>query len=181
MKLSRTKLKDLLLIHPESCEKNGDEVINTFNLRTFRQAINMNINFVQDNQSLSKKGVLRGLHYQTNNTQGKLVRVIRGEVYDVAVDMRVSSETYGRWEGFILSSQNRMELWIPPGFAHGFIVLSEEAEFLYKTTDYWDSESEQCILWSDQYLKIIWPTLEMEPIVSSKDLQGLDWASAPKL
>jgi len=181
MKLKKTKLKDVLLIHPESHMENGYEVFETFNLKEFSRALNLNINFVQDNHSLSKKGVLRGLHYQTNNTQGKLVRVIRGEIFDVVVDLRISSATYGQWEGHILSSQNRVELWIPPGFAHGFVVLSSEAEFLYKTTDYWDPESEQCILWSDAYLKIIWPKLEVEPIVSSKDLRGLDWANAPKL
>jgi len=142
--------------------------------------VDENALFVQDNHSLSKRGVLRGLHYQVNNAQGKLIRVLRGEVFDVVVDLRISSPTYGKWEGHNLSGENGAELWIPKGFAHGFLVLSEEAEFFYKTTNYWDAKSEQCILWNDSSLNISWPNLNIGPIVSLKDSQGLSWEEASK-
>ncbi len=133
--------------------------------------------FVQDNHSGSQKGVLRGLHYQIRQPQGKLVRVIAGEVFDVAVDLRKSSPTFGRWVGEVLSAKNKRIVWIPPGFAHGFLVLSETAEFLYKTTDYWAPEHERCIIWNDPDIGIEWP-LQSEPILSQKDRQGVRFRDA---
>jgi dTDP-4-dehydrorhamnose 3,5-epimerase len=131
--------------------------------------------FVQDNHSRSARGVLRGLHYQTQHTQGKLVRVISGSVYDVAVDLRKSSPTFGKWVGMELSAENKRMAWIPPGFAHGFVVTSDNAEFLYKTTDYWAPEFERSLLWNDPQLGIIWP-LTGEPTIAAKDAAGLPFA-----
>ena len=180
MKITQTQLVDVFLIHPEISQENGFDVIESFNLDVFHNLIDSTATFVQDNHSMSKKGVLRGLHYQVEKTQGKLVQVLKGEVFDVVVDLRISSPTYGKWEGHNLSRKNGLQLWIPKGFAHGFFVLSEEAEFLYKTTDYWDSKSERCILWNDPTLGIAWPEMNFDPIVSLKDLKGLSWQSAPK-
>jgi dTDP-4-dehydrorhamnose 3,5-epimerase len=134
--------------------------------------------FVQDNHSLSARGVLRGLHYQLPRPQGKLVRVVRGEVFDVAVDLRRGSPTFGRWAGELLSADNRRQLWIPEGLAHGFYVLSAEAEFLYKATDYWYPEGERCIRWDDPDLAIAWPTAGAAPLVSAKDAAGKRLAEA---
>ena len=130
------------------------------------------LNFVQDNHSKSARNVLRGLHYQIQQPQGKLVRVVAGEVFDVAVDLRRGSKTFGCWAGEILSADNNRQLWIPPGMAHGFVVLSETAEFLYKTTDYWAPEFERCIAWDDPTLAITWPALNGEPLLSPKDAKG---------
>ena len=137
---------------------------------------------MQDNHSLSKKGILRGLHYQTNHVQGKLVRVTSGSVFDVAVDLRKNSSTYGKWFGQELSSDNYLQMWIPPGFAHGFLVLSESAEFLYKTTDYYDPSSEISLLWSDPKLQIEWPLNKIDghPTLNSKDSAALSWTEIPK-
>jgi len=143
----------------------------SFNAREFAQQVQDGVTFVQDNHSRSAKGVLRGLHYQIAHAQGKLVRVTEGEVFDVAVDLRRSSPTFGKWEGITLSAENHRQLWIPPGFAHGFVVLSESAQFLYKTTDYWYPEFERCLLWNDPSVGIEWP-IEFEPILAAKDAAG---------
>jgi dTDP-4-dehydrorhamnose 3,5-epimerase len=153
----------------------GDErgfFYESFNQRNFEEAIGRPVNFVQDNHSLSSKNVLRGLHYQIKQPQGKLVRVVKGEVFDVAVDVRKNSPTFKRWVGVHLSAENKKQLWVPEGFAHGFIVLSETAEFLYKTTDYYAPAYERCILWNDPDLAIEWPST-CEPVLSAKDAQGL--------
>lgn len=143
----------------------------SFNAREFAQQVQDGVMFVQDNHSRSARGVLRGLHYQIQHAQGKLVRVMEGEVFDVAVDLRRSSPTFGKWEGVVLSSENHRQLWIPPGFAHGFVVLSESAQFLYKTTDYWYPEFERCLFWNDPQIGIEWP-IEFEPMLAAKDAAG---------
>jgi dTDP-4-dehydrorhamnose 3,5-epimerase len=135
------------------------------------------INFVQDNHSYSAKNVLRGLHYQIRKSQGKLIRVVRGEIFDVAVDIRKTSSTFGHWVSEFLSAENKKQLWIPEGFAHGFVVLSEGAEVLYKTTDYWASEHERCIVWNDPDIGITWP-VQSQPMLSKKDVEGLPLESA---
>ncbi len=178
--LTPTAIPDVLLIEPKVFGDDRGWFFESFNEKDFIAAAGQKVNFLQDNHSYSKKGVLRGLHYQTEKVQGKLVRVSQGIVFDVAVDLRQSSDTFGKWVGIELSAENGKQLWIPAGFAHGFLVLSETAEFLYKTTDYWDVGSEKCIVWNDSYLNIQWPDIGMEPIVNSKDAAGLVWADAPK-
>lgn len=175
-----TAISDVLIIEPKVFGDERGWFFESFNEKEFSKAIGRPVDFVQDNHSLSKKGSLRGLHYQMQQTQGKLVRVARGLVFDVAVDLRQSSATFGRWVGVELSAENKKQLWIPEGFAHGFLVLSDEAEFLYKTTDYWHAASEQCIAWNDQSLNIQWPIDDLQPILSDKDSQGLCWDVAPK-
>lgn len=150
----------------------------SFNARNFEAATGTRLNFVQDNHSRSARGVLRGLHYQIRQPQGKLVRVTTGEVFDVAVDLRKSSPTFGKWYGHRLSAENKFQLWIPAGFAHGFVVLSDSADFLYKTTDYWAPEFERCIAWNDPDLAIDWPLAGMTPLVSAKDAQGVAFRNA---
>jgi len=150
----------------------------SFNARKFEDATGFHGDFVQDNHSRSGRGVLRGLHYQIRQPQGKLVRVVEGEVFDVAVDIRKSSPTFGQWYGHRLSADNKLQLWIPPGFAHGFVVLSDRADFLYKTTDYWAPEFERCIAWNDSDLAIEWPLGGITPLVSAKDAQGTAFANA---
>ena len=149
----------------------------SFNQKRFAELTGLNPNFVQDNHSKSAKGVLRGLHYQIQQTQGKLVRVTAGEVFDVTVDLRKSSPTFGKWVGVTLSAENKRQLWVPEGFAHGFVVISDTAEFLYKTTDYWASEFERSILWNDPAIGIEWP-LDGEPLLSGKDKVGALLADA---
>jgi dTDP-4-dehydrorhamnose 3,5-epimerase len=149
----------------------------SFNEEDFSAAVGNSVKFVQDNHSFSKKGVLRGLHYQMEQPQGKLVRVCHGAIFNVAVDLRQSSITFGKWVGVELSAGNKRQLWIPRGFAHGFLVLSESAEFLYKTTDYWHAASEKCIVWNDLGLNIQWPDIEMEPILNAKDTNGTSFKS----
>lgn len=149
----------------------------SFNARVFAQQTGTRADFVQDNHSRSARGVLRGLHYQIRQPQGKLVRVIAGEVFDVAVDMRRRSPTFGRWSGLHLSADNKLQLWVPPGYAHGFLVLSETAEVLYKTTDYWAPVHERCIRWDDPSLAINWP-LQGAPLLSAKDAQGSMFGTA---
>lgn len=145
----------------------------SFNARVFNEVTGLQPDFVQDNHSRSVKGVLRGLHYQLSpRAQGKLVRVVQGEVFDVAVDIRRSSPTFGKWVGAVLSAENKQQLWIPTGFAHGFITLSETAEFVYKTTDFYSAKSERCIAWNDPQIAIEWP-FEGEPLLSAKDQQGV--------
>jgi dTDP-4-dehydrorhamnose 3,5-epimerase len=180
IKVTPTAIPDVLIIEPRVFSDDRGWFFESFNEKEFLTQIGQNFSFVQDNHSLSKRGVLRGLHYQTEQTQGKLVRVIRGAVFDVAVDLRQSSAHYGQWIGVELSAANQKQAWIPPGFAHGFLVLSEEAEFLYKTTDYWHPLSESCIRWSDESLNIRWPDIGVEPILNVKDAAGLAWADAPK-
>ncbi len=175
-----TTIPDMLIIEPKVFGDDRGWFFESFNEKDFSAAVGQSVKFVQDNHSSSKKGVLRGLHYQIEQTQGKLVRVCHGAVFDVAVDLRQSSRTFGKWAGVELSAKNKKQLWIPPGFAHGFLVLSETAEFLYKTTDYWHAASEKCIVWNDPDLNIQWPDIGMDPILNSKDVAGLVWSDAPK-
>ncbi len=177
---SPTAIPDVLVIEPKVFGDDRGWFYESFNENDFSNTVGKKVTFVQDNHSLSKKGVLRGLHYQMEQTQGKIVRVARGAVFDVAVDLRQASNTYGQWVGAELSAENKKQFWIPPGFAHGFLVLSDEAEFLYKTTDYWHAASEQCLMWNDPMLNIQWPNIGLDPILNMRDLQGLSWAEAPK-
>lgn len=180
IQVTPTKIPDVLIIEPKVFGDDRGFFFESFNQREFNQALGQEITFVQDNHSKSKKGVLRGLHYQLQHTQGKLVRVTRGAVFDVAVDLRRSSNTYGKWVGVELSAENKRQLWIPKGFAHGFLVISDEAEFLYKTTDYYHPEFEQSLLWSDKTLSIDWPKLDINFSLAKKDEMGLDWSSSAK-
>ena len=172
MKITRTTIADVLVIEPRVFGDARGFFYESFNQRAFNQATGLSLNFVQDNHSRSAKGVLRGLHYQIQQPQGKLVRVVRGAVFDVAVDIRKSSPTFGKWVGMELSEDNHKQLWIPAGFAHGFLVTSDAAEFLYKTTDYYAPEHERCLAWNDQDIAIDWP-LTTQPSLSAKDQQGL--------
>lgn len=178
MKVTRTAVPDVMLIEPRVFGDARGFFFESFNQRAFVQATGVEAQFVQDNHSKSAHGVLRGLHYQIQQPQGKLVRVVSGEVFDVAVDLRRSSHTFGQWVGAILSEQNKAQFWVPAGFAHGFVVLSETAEFLYKTTDYYAPEHEQCIAWNDPFLNITWPDLGEAPRLSAKDAAGALWANA---
>ena len=163
-----TAIPEVLVLEPKVFGDARGFFFESFNARDFAQATGLNVEFVQDNHSKSARGVLRGLHYQIQHAQGKLVRVVQGEVFDVAVDLRRASPTFGRWVGERLSADNKKQLWVPPGFAHGFVVLSESAEFLYKTTDYWYPEHERSLLWSDPAIGIDWP-LEGQPLLAAKD------------
>jgi dTDP-4-dehydrorhamnose 3,5-epimerase len=166
-----THLPDVLIIEPKVFGDDRGFFYESFNARAFAEATGCMVQFVQDNHSRSAKGVLRGLHYQIEQSQGKLVRVTAGEVLDVAVDIRRSSPTFGQWASVRLSGQNHRQLWIPPGFAHGFVVLSESADFLYKTTDYYAPSAERCIRWDDPELAIDWE-LQGAPVLSAKDQAG---------
>ena len=170
MKIIQTKLKDCYLIKPDVYEDDRGFFLETYNKKKYKKIHNFPENFVQDNHSRSKKGILRGLHFQKNNPQGKLVRVVCGEVFDVAVDIRKDSETYGLWHGEYLSEKNMNQLWIPPGFAHGFLVLSNHADFEYKCSSFYNPTDEECIIWNDPVLNINWPI--QNPILSAKDLKG---------
>ena len=176
MKATRLAIPEVVLIEPKVFGDARGFFFESFNQKAFNEATGTNHQFVQDNHSRSAKGVLRGLHYQIQQPQGKLVRVVRGAVFDVAVDIRKSSPTFGRWVGVELSEDNQHQLWVPPGFAHGFLVLSDMADFLYKTTDYYAPQYERSILWNDSDLNIDWPI--GEPILSNKDRQGLKFNSA---
>ena len=176
MKATRLAISEVVLIEPKVFGDARGFFFESFNQKAFNEATGTNHQFVQDNHSRSAKGVLRGLHYQIQQPQGKLVRVVRGAVFDVAVDIRKSSPTFGRWVGAELSEDNQHQLWVPPGFAHGFLVLSDLADFLYKTTDYYAPQYERSILWNDSDLNIDWPI--GEPILSNKDRQGLKFNSA---
>ena len=176
MKATRLAIPEVVLIEPKVFGDARGFFFESFNQKAFNEATGTNHQFVQDNHSRSAKGVLRGLHYQIQQPQGKLVRVVRGAVLDVAVDIRKSSPTFGRWVGAELSEDNQHQLWVPPGFAHGFLVLSDLADFLYKTTDYYAPQYERSILWNDSDLNIDWPI--GEPILSNKDRQGLKFNSA---
>lgn len=178
MKVTPTAIPDVLLIEPKVFGDERGFFFESFNQKVFQQAAALEPTFVQDNHSRSVKNVLRGLHYQlAPKAQGKLVRVVEGEVFDVAVDLRKSSKTFGQWVGQILSAENKLQLWIPPGFAHGFAVLSESAEFLYKTTDYYAPELERCIAWNDPTIGIRWPE-GLQPQLSAKDQLGVPFAQA---
>ncbi|HRN81278.1 MAG TPA: dTDP-4-dehydrorhamnose 3,5-epimerase [Nitrosomonas europaea] len=171
MKVTPFAIPEVVLIEPKVFGDERGFFFESFNQARFEETVGREINFVQDNHSRSVKNVLRGLHYQIQQPQGKLVRVVQGEVFDVAVDLRKSSPTFGRWVGQVLSAENKHQLWIPEGFAHGFVVLSDTAEFLYKTTDYYAPAHERCLLWNDPVLNIQWP-LGIAPVLSAKDTQG---------
>ena len=171
MKVTLTAIPEVLIIEPKVFGDQRGFFYESFNQQAFNAATGLNISFVQDNHSRSGRGVLRGLHYQVQQPQGKLVRVVRGVVFDVAVDIRKESPTFGKWVGVELSEDNCKQLWIPPGLAHGFVVLSDTADFLYKTTDYYAPQLEKCIAWNDPEVDIQWP-LTSEPSLSTKDQQG---------
>lgn len=172
MKATVTALPEVLILEPKVFGDTRGFFYESFNARSFRDATGLDVNFVQDNHSRSSKGVLRGLHYQLQQAQGKLVRVIKGAVFDVAVDLRKSSPNFGRWVGVELTEENHRQLWVPPGFGHGFLVTSESADFLYKTTDYYAPEHERCVAWNDPAIGIQWP-LEGAPMLSAKDQAGV--------
>lgn len=172
MKATALKIPDVVLFEPRVFGDARGFFYESYNRQSFQTATGLDLDFVQDNHSRSVRGVLRGLHYQIQQAQGKLVRVTEGRVYDVAVDIRKSSPTFGHWVGVELSAENKHELWVPAGFAHGFVVLSETAEFLYKTTDYYAPEHERCIAWDDPQLAITWP-IDTAPQLSAKDSEGL--------
>ena len=178
MKVTRLAIPDVVLIEPKVFGDARGFFFESFNQKAFNDATGTNHQFVQDNHSRSSKGVLRGLHYQIQQPQGKLVRVVRGAVFDVAVDIRKSSPTFGQWVAEELSEDNHRQLWVPPGFAHGFVVLSDIAEFLYKTTDYYAPQFERCIAWNDPDLAIDWPNMGMAPLLSAKDGAGRKLSNA---
>ena len=174
MKATPTALPGVLLLEPRVFGDDRGFFMESWNARTFGEATGLDVAFVQDNHSYSTRNVLRGIHYQVVRPQGKLVRVVTGSVFDVAVDLRRSSPTFGCWVGYELSAQNKLQMWIPPGFGHGFVVLSESADFLYKTTDYWIGQHDRTVRWNDPAIGIEWP-LQGEPILAAKD------AAAPLL
>lgn len=178
MKVTPTKLAGVLIIEPRVFGDERGFFFESFNQRAFDEAVGAHVDFVQDNHSKSSRNVLRGLHYQLPpKAQGKLVRVVQGEVFDVAVDLRKDSATFGQWVGEILSAENKKQLWIPAGFAHGFLTLSDTAEFLYKTTDYYSPEHERCIRWDDAELAIQWPLIDAPPVLSGKDVAGAPFSA----
>lgn len=177
MKVTRLTIPEVVLIEPKVFGDARGFFFESFNQKAFDEATGTRHSFVQDNHSRSSRGVLRGLHYQIRQPQGKLVRVARGAVWDVAVDIRRSSPTFGQWVGAELNEDNQRQLWVPPGFAHGFAVLSDSADFMYKTTDYYAPEHERCIAWDDETLAIAWP-LEEQPSLSIKDAQGSAFTAA---
>ncbi|MDR1076312.1 MAG: dTDP-4-dehydrorhamnose 3,5-epimerase [Xanthomonadaceae bacterium] len=174
------KIPDVILLEPKVFEDERGFFMESFNRYEFGEIVGRDVDFVQDNHSRSTKGVLRGLHYQIRQPQGKLVRVVKGMVFDVAVDLRRSSASFGQWVGALLTEENKRQLWVPEGFAHGFLVLSETADFLYKTTDYYASQHERCLSWNDPTIAIDWPLAllgKMAPRLSAKDGQGLPFQS----
>jgi dTDP-4-dehydrorhamnose 3,5-epimerase len=177
MKAMRTDIPDVIVLEPKVFADARGHFVETYNRRKFREATGLNLEFVQDNQSFSKRDVLRGLHYQIRQAQGKLVRVIVGEVYDVVVDIRRRSPTFGKWTAVTLSAARNNLLWVPAGFAHGFLVVSETAVVQYKVTDYWAPDHERCIVWNDKQLAITWP-LRGEPVLNEKDARGSPLAAA---
>ena len=174
-----TAIPEVLILEPKVFGDARGFFFESFNARDFAQATGLEVAFVQDNHSKSAHGVLRGLHYQIQHPQGKLVRVVQGEVFDVAVDLRQRSATFGQWVGMRLDAQKHQQLWVPPGFAHGFVVLSESAEFLYKTTDYWYPAHERSLRWDDPQVGIAWP-LSGQPLLAAKDAAARGWAEAEK-
>jgi len=177
MRSTPTAIPDVLTLEPKVFGDDRGFFYESYNQQAFQAATGLNVTFVQDNHSKSARNVLRGLHYQVEQPQGKLVRVVQGEVFDVAVDIRKGSKTFGLWVGQILSAENKKQLWVPPGLAHGFVVLSETAEFLYKTTDYYAPAHERCIAWNDPDLAIDWQ-MQGEPLLSAKDAAGLAFRDA---
>lgn len=181
MKVTPTDIPDVLVIEPKVFGDARGFFFESFNRRTFRELTGADLDFVQDNHSRSAQGVLRGLHYQIQHPQGKLLRVVRGAVFDVAVDVRRSSATFGRWVGVELSEDNQRQLWVPQGFAHGFLVLSASADLLYKTTDYYAPQHERCIAWNDPQVGVAWPLEQAgggQPLLSAKDQAGVALAAA---
>ena len=183
MKVIETKIPDVKIIEPSVFGDERGFFMETWNQKEFEARVTgKKTIFVQDNHSKSKKGILRGLHYQTENTQGKLVRVVSGEVFDVAVDIRKNSPTFGQWIGEYLSAENKRQLWVPEGFAHGFYVTSEEAEFVYKCTDYYNVGSEKTLSWCDKDIGVVWPlNNNLEPMLSQKDILGMSFSDIPLL
>ena len=177
MKASPTVLPEVLIVEPKVFGDSRGFFFESFNQRVFNEATGLDAKFVQDNHSRSAKGVLRGLHYQVQQPQGKLVRVVRGSVFDVVVDIRKSSPNFGRWVGVELTEENHRQLWVPPGFAHGFLVTSGTADFLYKTTDYYAPEFERCVAWNDPAIGVEWPLGGMAPQLSAKDVRGFSLTS----
>lgn len=178
MKAVQTAIADVVVLEPKVFGDSRGFFFESFNGTAFEAAVGSSATFVQDNHSRSVQGVLRGLHYQIQNPQGKLVRVVRGAVFDVAVDLRRSSATFGQWVGVELTEENQKQLWVPEGFAHGFVVLSESADFLYKTTDYYAPQFERCIAWNDPDLGIAWPALDVPFQLSAKDAAGVPFKAA---
>ena len=181
MKITPCAITDVLLLEPKVLGDDRGFFFESFNQRAFHAATGLDLQFVQDNHSRSVRNVLRGLHYQVLQPQGKLVRVVAGEVFDVAVDIRPGSPTFGRWAGAVLSGSNKHQLWVPPGLAHGFLVLSDSADFMYKTTDYYAPEHERCIAWDDATLAIDWPLNGHTPVLSAKDRAGKAFADMEPL
>jgi dTDP-4-dehydrorhamnose 3,5-epimerase len=177
MQVIKAAIPDVLILEPKVFGDDRGFFFESFNQQTFQNITGIKANFVQDNHSKSASNVLRGLHYQIEQVQGKLVRVTAGEVFDVAVDIRRQSATFGKWVGLLLSAENKRQMWIPPGFAHGFIVLKDDTEFLYKTTDYYASQHERCLRWDDPAIGIEWP-ITQAPILSGKDQLGLSLSEA---
>ena len=177
MRGTPTAIPDVLTLEPKVFGDDRGFFYESYNQQAFQAATGLNVTFVQDNHSKSARNVLRGLHYQVEQPQGKLVRVVQGEVFDVAVDIRKGSKTFGLWVGQILSAENKKQLWVPPGLAHGFVVLSDTAEFLYKTTDYYAPAHERCIAWNDPDLAINWQ-MQGEPLLSAKDAAGVAFRDA---
>lgn len=178
MKITKTAIPDVLVLEPRVFGDSRGFFFESHHDQRFREAAEVDVRFVQDNHSRSAGGVLRGMHYQVERPQGKLLRVVRGAIYDVAVDLRRSSATFGRWVGVDLSEENNLQMWVPPGFAHGFLVTSDSADVLYKTTDYYAPEHERCIAWDDPELAIGWPA-GVVPSLSAKDARGLAFHDAP--
>jgi dTDP-4-dehydrorhamnose 3,5-epimerase len=176
MRVVETAIPDLLILEPKVWGDTRGFFMESYNARTFHDLTGLDVSFVQDNHSRSGRGVLRGLHYQIEQAQGKLVRVVAGRVFDVAVDMRRSSPTFGQWAGVELSGENHRQFWVPAGFAHGFLVLSETADFLYKTTDYYAPEFERSLAWNDATVGVQWPLEGIEPLLSAKDVAGKPFA-----
>jgi dTDP-4-dehydrorhamnose 3,5-epimerase len=182
MKATSTTIPDVMVIEPKVFGDARGFFYESFNQTAFNEATGLDVNFVQDNHSRSAKGVLRGLHYQLPpHAQGKLVRVVRGAVFDVAVDIRRGSPTFGQWVGMELSDDNHKQFWVPTGFAHGFVVLSETADFLYKTTDYYAPQYERCIAWNDPDIGVEWPDIGMAPLLSAKDQTGTSLSDSREL
>jgi dTDP-4-dehydrorhamnose 3,5-epimerase len=177
IQVTATALPEVKIVEPKVFGDARGFFFESFNAAEFAEKVEPGVEFLQDNHSRSAKGVLRGLHYQVQHAQGKLVRVVEGEVFDVAVDIRKSSPNFGKWVGVTLSVENQRQLWVPPGFAHGFVVLSESAQFLYKTTDYWFPEHERSIVWNDPAVGIEWP-IDFEPLLAAKDAAGKRLADA---
>jgi dTDP-4-dehydrorhamnose 3,5-epimerase len=177
MQIVKTSIPDILILEPKVFGDDRGSFFESFNQQTFQNLTSIKANFVQDNHSKSAGNILRGLHYQIEHAQGKLVRVTAGEVFDVSVDVRRHSATFGKWVGVVLSVENKRQLWIPPGFAHGFLVMRDDTEYLYKTTDYYSPQHERCIRWDDPAIAIEWP-ITQAPMLSGKDQQGLALAQA---